>query len=153
MSFKQVIFYILIAVFYVFMFLSTSLLIIDRKFMTKKAVFIVSMSTLIFVLSMYGFLSAFSVSTEKFSITPGKLCRGGPYTWQGNSPRAQMCRQMYSTPEGKAEIDRYQCGTGYNGMPGKGFVFTPLSNNRWCNERCKKGKPEDENDVSRNGIF
>jgi len=91
-------------------------------------------------------------SYDNLEITPGKLCRGGPYTWQGNSARARMCRNMYSKPEGKAQIDRYSCGSGFTGMPGRGFEYTPISDDRWNNRRCE-GSDSDLCDLGANGIF
>jgi hypothetical protein len=74
----------------------------------------------------------------------GRLCQGGPYTWQGNSKRAVACRKLASTPEDMAEIQRYNCGRGYSGLPGCGFKFTPMS------ERCNEPPSTDVRD---NGIF
>jgi hypothetical protein len=74
----------------------------------------------------------------------GRLCQGGAYMRQGSSKRAVACRQLASTPEGMAEIQRYNCGTGYSGLPGKGFEFTPIG------EQCNKPPSTDVRD---NGIF
>lgn len=87
---------------------------------------------------------------DPWGISVGKLCRGGAYTWQGNSPRAKMCRQLASTQKGRDEIDRYECGAGYNGMPGCGFRFTPISNDCWNNTRCDQAP---SCNVEDNGIF
>ena len=54
---------------------------------------------------------------EKTDNIDGRLCRGGSYTWQGNSYRAVACRKLASTPEGLNEIKRYECGAGFTGMP------------------------------------
>jgi hypothetical protein len=74
----------------------------------------------------------------------GRLCQGGPYTRQGSSKRAVACRQLASTPEGMAEIQRYNCGRGYSGLPGKGFNFTPIGEQ--CNQQINT-------DIRDNGIF
>jgi hypothetical protein len=113
--------------------------------------------TIIFILSIYGYISATKLFNENYTHSKkcnmdinGRLCRGGPYTWQGDSPRAKACRKLASTPEGQEQIQRFECGKGYTGYPGRGFKFTPLSNNNWENERCKDlsiGSVED------NGIF
>jgi hypothetical protein len=85
----------------------------------------------------------FGVPNLNFGID-GRLCQGGPYTWQGSSKRAVACRQLASTPEGMDEIQRYNCGTGYSGLPGKGFKFTPIGEQ--CNEQINT-------DIRDNGIF
>ena len=87
---------------------------------------------------------------DPWEISAGKLCRGGPYTWQGNSPRAKMCRQLASTQKGRDEINRYDCGAGYTGMPGGRFRFTPISNDFWNNTRCDQAS---SCNVEDNGIF
>lgn len=87
---------------------------------------------------------------DPWEISAGKLCRGGAYTWQGNSPRAKMCRQLSSTQKGMDEINRYECGAGYTGMPGDRFRFTPISNDFWNNTRCDKAP---SCNVEDNGIF
>lgn len=82
---------------------------------------------------------------------PGaKLCRGGPYLWQGNSERAKFCRNLEKTAQGKAEIKRYECGSNFTGMPGCGFTFTPISDGCWKNKRCNT--PSSYN-IAPNGIF
>lgn len=115
------------------------------------AIFISALSALLFWGIHYE-IGTTELYDGQFSVTPGKLCRGGPYTWQGNSKRAQMCRNMYNTTEGKEQIDRYKCGSAYTGMPGRGFKYTPLSGPGWENQRCN-GQPSDFCDTSRNGIF
>lgn len=79
-----------------------------------------------------------------------RLCRGGSYTWQGNSPRAKACRDLSSTPEGMAQIQRYESSKGFVGMPGRGFNFTPMSDGRWQNQMCNS--PPGYN-LEDNGIF
>lgn len=87
--------------------------------------------------------------TCKQQINP-RFCRGGSYTWQGNSPRAKACRELASTPEGMAQIQRYESGKGFVGMPGRGFNFTPISDASWTNQRCNS--PSGYN-LEDNGIF
>lgn len=75
---------------------------------------------------------------EKFwDVSPGARCRGNWYNWQGSSKTAQMCRDLSSTPEGRAEIASYNCPTGTLGVPPQNFEYTPLSDDKWENERCK----------------
>lgn len=77
-------------------------------------------------------------SSEGFwDISAGAKCKGGPYMWQGDSETAMMCKEMASTPEGRCEISSYNCPTGYTGTPKAPFVYSPLSNDEWQNERCE----------------
>lgn len=119
---------------------------------------------IIYTLALFGYKEIFKpFNTEPYQydrpcgkasapwgITPAKLCAGGQYMWQGNSPRAKMCREMTSTQKGRDEISRYECGAGYIGMPGGNFRFTPVSNVYWKNARCD-GSPS--YNVEDNGIF
>lgn len=90
---------------------------------------------------------------QSWSITPSKRCLGGNYMSQGNTQRGRACSEFSDTQEGKNEINKYECANGYNGMPGKRFEFTPISNSEYKNERCMhKNKPFDC-DVDNNGIF
>lgn len=92
--------------------------------------------TLLLVVVYY--LATLNKTSEGFwDITPAATCRGGPYMWQGDSENAKMCRKMAETKEGECEIAAYNCPTGYNGIPRIPFVYTPLSNDNWQNERCE----------------
>lgn len=75
-----------------------------------------------------------------FDISLAKLCKGGPYTWQGNSERAQKCRALYSTPEGKVFLDSTGCGYGLKGMERADFQYNPVSNSI-PDIRCKSTYP------------
>ena len=90
---------------------------------------------------------------NNFEVTPGKLCRGGPYMWQGNSKKAKMCRRMAESKEGKKQINRYQCPSGFSGMPLNNWSYTPVSGPGWQNQRCEDSKNQQLCDPSRNGIF
>jgi hypothetical protein len=84
-------------------------------------------------------VSSPTVGNDLFTVTPGKLFRGGEYMFQGNSPIAQSYRKFVSSPEGKEQLDRYQCGGYpgmYNGYPGKKFVYSNQSDNSWSNAQC-----------------
>jgi hypothetical protein len=76
-------------------------------------------------------------SSENFwHVSDASQCKGGPYFWQGDSDEAKMCRQMAKTKEGKIAISSYNCPTGYNGAPSLPFYYTPVSDDKWKNERC-----------------
>jgi len=72
-----------------------------------------------------------------FEISPGAMCRGGPYMWQGDSARSKMCQELAKTPEGKCEISKFNCPDEYNGMPAVPFNFTSNSNSSWEGVHCK----------------
>ena len=154
-SINEVVFFALLGLFFIVFFLTTNHNYVGSN--TKKvAVFFTS--ALVFTLFFVGYSQITGVCLSKdgyeynaSTLSPdAKLCRGGEYMWRGNSPRSKYCQQLATTPEGRKEIDRYSCGAGYTGMPGKGFTFTPLSNDQWENERCDSGFSCDEKD---NGIF
>ena len=96
-------------------------------------------------------------------ITPAKKCSMGPYLTQ-SGPNHEMCKKMWSTKEGRAQIADYTCLNGqcgvdsgmippgkflegnpppgkpwgvgeYNGMP-LHFEYTPESDANWNNPRC-----------------
>ncbi len=56
-------------------------------------------------------------------------------------------------PSLNMKIGRYECEVGYNGMPGKRFEFTPISNAEYKNERCMPKNKPFACDVDNNGIF
>ena len=76
-------------------------------------------------------------SSENFwDIDPVSQCAGGPYTWQGDDPASRYCKKLYETPQGRCDISSWKCGKAYVGRPGLPFYYTPLSNDKWQNERC-----------------
>lgn len=89
---------------------------------------------------------------QVWAITIQKMFRG-PYMSQGNTQRGRVCREFARTQEGRNEIGRYECEVGYNGMPGKRFEFTPISNSKYKNERCMPKNRSFACDVDNNGIF
>jgi hypothetical protein len=97
----------------------------------------------LFMAGMY-YLSKLNKMNEEgfWDVSPAARCRGGPYMWQGDSETAKMCRKMAESPEGRCQIASYNCPTGYNGVPRLPFVYTPLSNDQWKNERCEPDKPQ-----------
>ena len=114
---------------------------------------IVMISSIIFSLFFVGYMQLTGLLKEGFNFCPSpgpKLCRGGPYMWQGDSERAKYCRKLAATPEGDAQIKRYECGKGMIGMPGCGFKYTPMSDDCWRNQRCDSPAGCD---IESNGIF
>jgi hypothetical protein len=88
-----------------------------------------------------------------FELTPAKRCQGGPFMTQ-SGPNHELCKKMWSTPEGRAEIARYNCLNGQcpnkhgvtTGKPWGDGLFIgrplhferspPLSDDLWQNNTC-----------------
>lgn len=77
-----------------------------------------------------------------WEISKGAQCKGGEYLYQGDSPRARMCRELESTPQGRCEISSYNCPTGFVGQPKNPLYFSQLTDDDWNNQMCDKDKPE-----------
>ena len=76
---------------------------------------------------------------KAFTISPGAMCRGGAYMYQGNDERSKMCRAMAKTPEGRCAIAKFNCPNGFTGMPKVPLEFTSNSDSCWSGVRCKDG--------------
>lgn len=150
-SLSKILFFILIGVLYIVFFLATNYFYVGKSSSVTKGAILVS-AAIIFSLVFVGYAQVTKLFPEGYCDTGlgAKACRGGPYMWQGTSPRAKFCQALASTPEGREKIASYECGAGYSGMPGKGFQFTPDSNSTWNNARCDT--PSGCN-VRDNGIF
>jgi hypothetical protein len=114
---------------------------------------IVVIASIIFSLFFFGYIQLTGLFKEGFNFChrPGpRSCRGGAYLNQGDSEQAKYCRNLASTPNGLAEINSYECGKGMIGMPGKGFRYTPLSDDSWENKRCDTPCSDD---IRQNGIL
>lgn len=84
------------------------------------------------------FIARLQTHEENFwDISDYAKCKGGPYFWQGDSATSKMCKQLASTPEGRIGLSSYNCPTGYVGQPGLPFYYSPLSGDKWTNERCE----------------
>ncbi len=75
---------------------------------------------------------------EKFwDVDVAAQCKGGPFFWQtDDDPLAKKCRELASTTQGQCALDSFNCPVGFNGTPRLPFEYTPLSNDRYQNERC-----------------
>ena len=76
---------------------------------------------------------------KAFTISPGAMCRGGAYMFQGDDPQAKMCRDMAKTPEGRCEIAQFNCPNGFVGMPKNTseWEYTSNSDSNWNGVKCK----------------
>jgi hypothetical protein len=138
-STNKIILFAMLGIFYVIFFVATASVYLGTFPLSLKKGAILFTAAAVFSLFFVGFLKLMDFKPEGFEYCPSpgaKLCRGGPYMWQGDSEIAKYCRDLATTEEGKTEIDSYECGTGFNGMPGCGFKDTPMSNNCWQNEMC-----------------
>ena len=64
-------------------------------------------------------------------------CKGGPFFWEGgDSELSEECRKMAETSEGRCALSSYNCPKGFIGTPKTPFLYTPLSDDNWNNERC-----------------
>lgn len=76
-------------------------------------------------------------NSEKFTVSPEKMCKGGAYMHQGDDPKSRMCREMMESEEGRALIQQAKCPLGNVGLKGRPFEYTPLSDSNWRNARCQ----------------
>jgi hypothetical protein len=115
----------------------------NNSSMNKNVIkLIVSFSYALLLVGLYYLASLGKNCPESFwDISPFAGCKGGPYFWQGDSEQARMCRAFAETEEGRCGISSYNCPTGYIGQPGLPFLYTPLSDANWKNERCED-KPD-----------
>jgi len=100
--------------------------------------------TLILVFVFYiGKIEGREGFADKFwDISPAAQCKGGPYMHQGDDPQSKMCRRLMASEKGRCAIAAFNCPVGYNGAPMNKFVYTPLSNDSYENERCQPDKEE-----------
>jgi hypothetical protein len=152
-SLKEVIFIILIVVLYIIVItVSTSPKI---NIHGDNSILVILLVIILCTASLFIYYNYVLKKKEPFTfeVTTGKLCRGGPYMW-GNpndeNNKFKPCWDMLETPKGQHELSRYNCGPFYQGMPGRNFQYTPLSDSKWQNARCKNNK---ELDIRDNGIY
>ena len=162
---KKIIFFVLIGVFYLFLSLLSHTYTCNLS--TNKYKFMLFIEAIIIALSAFCVSKIMNICpsgehydatyqkfgkflgdkndsnslSNGFTISQGKLCRGGDYFQQGDSPRAKMCQEM--SKSNNEEINRYDCGPGFVGMPSHKFEYTPISNNQWNNSRCNEPASSD----------
>lgn len=80
----------------------------------------------------------------RFEVTPAKLCQGGPYMISSAPKELQdYCQKLWSTPEGQCEYAKVNCiKPEFSGRPLR-FLRTPMSNDNWENEMCKKNTQDE----------
>lgn len=179
-SVNEVLFFILLGVFFIIFFLATNYFYVGSGSSTKKGAML-TVAAIVFSLFFVGYSQVSGacknegfkdgyqytgkagdqnrahgngIGGSEMSSCPSpgaSLCRGGRYMWQGDSQRAKFCRNLASTPDGMAAIAQRSCGAGYvGGGEGNGFKFTPISGPNWNNKRCDT---PGGCDIGSNGIF
>jgi hypothetical protein len=131
---REIVFFVLL---FVLSFVSCkSVLHYEGKMNQNILCLIVSAIFVVVVLGVcYG--SKKKSSSEPFwDVSLAAQCAGGSYMHQGDSELSKQCRALASTPEGRIQISGYNCAKGMVGQPGNPFKYTPLSDDRWMNERC-----------------
>ena len=105
---------------------------------------VLSISSLFFVMfsiAIYYIASLDKMKESFWEISPELKCGSSDYFWQGDSQFSKQCRALASTPEGKCALDSTSCNDkALLGRPGLGFVYTPISNGEYKNERCENLK-------------
>lgn len=78
-------------------------------------------------------------SYRAFNLSPGAMCKGDPYMWQGDDDLSKMCRDMAKSPEGRCELSKYNCPSGFDGQPKNtsDWEYTSNSDSCWSGVKCK----------------
>lgn len=84
----------------------------------------------LFLIFHYGKIGCEYKDKFTFSVTPAKLCSGGPYMYSSNPKRQEMCSKI--SPE---ELCQYNCPNGFVGRPVR-WKRTPMSDDNWENKMC-----------------
>jgi predicted membrane protein len=146
---KKIVYFILISFFYMMFFIASSNWACNLN--TMKGQIVLFLASVMFTLVIFGLSYATGILNEGFyyQTSPGKLCQGGPYMHSGNSATDKMCQKLYSTEKGNKEINNYNCGKGFLGMPIRHWQHTNLSNDQWNNNSCDNLNETEGND----GVF
>jgi len=138
MNSKQIIFSIII---FIFFYLNTLLafLILNKNNISINQILVIggfSLVMSILLIVMYKLLKINDTNNSKdsfdFRVTPEKLCDGGPYMW-GSGEKLKLCSELVNN---KKDYLMYNCPLGlYNGRPVQ-FEYTPQSDKNWLNKSC-----------------
>ena len=159
MSAKEIIYFVLVFVMILISAFAGSILGPKLRLKPTAAVLLSTLLTVLFLALVFKFTKVceisdgFSLSSGGFQVTPAKLCGAGPYM-TSTGPYHEMCKKMWSSPEGRAYIGEYNCLNGtcgpglgasighpygeglYNGRP-LHFERTPMSDKNWENNMCQ----------------
>lgn len=79
-----------------------------------------------------------------FSISAAAMCKGDPYLYSGDGEFSKMCRRLLETNEGRCELSKYNCGTGFDGIPANFPRYSSHSDSLWRDFACKDCEPVQE---------
>ena len=134
-SIKEIFFFIILFSSYIFFFILSNHFGIN----TNSGKMILILCSVFGTCGLYGYAHITGLFKESFCLTSGKLCQGGLYMNQGNSETSKKCRELLSSQKGIEEINKYKCGKyTHNGYPNNKWSYTPLSDDKWTNQRCNQ---------------
>ena len=80
---------------------------------------------------------------DGLNISPGAMCQGGPYMYQGDGWFSKMCRAMEKTEEGRRELAAHNCAVGFHGQPQVPFRYSSNSDSEWKGIPCDSDRSHD----------
>lgn len=139
---REVIFFILI--FLLFYLATKSGHILNRRypqFNTELLTAIVGVVFTLIIVAIF-YLAKLNENIDgykAFNLSPGAICKGPSYLFQGDDQTSKMCRQLASTADGRCQIAQYNCPNGYVGEPKnlKYWEYTSNSDSEWNGVQCK----------------
>lgn len=134
---RQALFFVLIFLLFILGTKTNQLWVKHTSVSFDVSMVIIGILFTLVVVALY-YLSDLDDNCENWDVSASAFCKGGPYLWQGDSFSARYCRSLANSPKGRYQIASHNCPTGYKGAPKIPFMYTPLSNAQWKNERCTK---------------
>jgi hypothetical protein len=122
MTTKQLFFFFLIFILY----LITFLVCYYNGLQNNKGKIIFVLSSLVYILLIYGYTQKFELFKEHFTELTPRYCTSGPYMWNGNGPVSKYCKNLISTQEGQEQIKKESCGPECKGRPLPKFEYTVI---------------------------
>ena len=142
---KQLLFF-MFGVFPILFFATTGTMYVSPKIESKFSELMIILflsllgTILIFILFKFLKVSKYQKDNFHFEVTPEKKCEGWPYMQSSANPELKKyCNKLFSTKEGRNRIKQVSCTNGFVGRPIH-LESTPISNNKWQNERCLQTK-------------
>ena len=129
---KQVIFYVLIFLFF-FIFARLSVFISASMKFNIDIILIISAILFTGIVFVAKKMMLDKKDNFFFELTPEKHCLGGSYMWSSDPEKKKFCSQF--TPQ---QMQEYECGTGFHGGVVK-WERTDMSDADWQNPMCSQG--------------
>jgi hypothetical protein len=138
-SVKETLFFILVFLLFYLTVQMANYWVKKGRRMSYNAGYIVAGVVYAAVIAGIFFLAKLNCNTNEgfWDIDPYAKCKGGPYNWQSDDPDSKFCRDAFKTSQGREGIASYNCAPSMIGTPSRPFEYTPISNDRWKNERCQ----------------